>query len=58
MTRYEFKLLKKEEQYSTTFKTGTFIYYHLEANKRFTLYAVHRFFVELEYNKKNYKIVN
>ena len=58
MTLYEFKLLDKEQQYDITFNQGTYIAYHLELNSRFALYAVDKFFVEIEYNAEKNKIVN
>lgn len=58
MTLYEFKLLDKEKQYEVTFKKGTFIDYHLEIKRRFALYAVDRFFVEVEYNPENNSMEN
>ena len=58
MTLYEFKLLDKEKQYEVTFKKGTFIDYHLETKRRFALYAVDRFFVEVEYNPEDNSMEN
>lgn len=58
MTLYEFKLLPKEKQYAITFNEGTFIDYHLETKRRFALYEVDRFFVEVEYDNVNNKIIN
>ena len=58
MTLYEFKLLPEQEQYRILFKEGDFITYRLESSARFALYALDKFFVEVEYNPKNNKIVN
>ncbi|PKD17655.1 hypothetical protein APR41_05455 [Salegentibacter salinarum] len=58
MTLYEFKLLLDEEQYRLLFNKGDFLTYRLEPNSRFALYALEKFFVEVEYNRKNNKIVN
>lgn len=58
MTLYEFKLLEEEKQYVITFNKGTFLEYYLETNRRFALYAVDRFFVEVEYDISNNKIIN
>ncbi len=55
---YEFKLLPEQEQYRTLFNQGEFITYRLEPNARFALYALEKFFVEVEYNAKSNKIVN
>ena len=58
MKFYEFKLLPEEEQYRILFNEGDFITYRLESNSRFALYALGKFFIEVEYNSKNNKIVN
>jgi len=57
MTLYEFKLLDKEQQYDVTFNQGAFIEYQLELNRRFALYAVDKFFVEIEYDAEENKIL-
>ncbi len=58
MTLYEFKLLKKELQYHRTFTEGIFIDYPIETKRRFALYAVDKFFVEVECDNLNNKIIN
>ncbi len=58
MTLYEFILLDKSQQYEVTFQKGEFVDAHIETNKRFALYAVDMFFVELEYDVRSNKIVN
>ncbi|WP_417885053.1 hypothetical protein [Zunongwangia sp.] len=58
MTLYEFKLLPEQEQYRTLFNQGEFITYRLESKARFALYALEKFFVEVEYDPKSNKIVN
>ena len=50
MTLYEFKLKSDHEQYDIVFTKGEFIDYHLEESKRYALYAVSKFFVEIEYD--------
>ena len=57
MTLYEFKLKPEHEQYDIVFNQGDFIDYHVEESKRFALYAVSRFFVEIEYDLWNNKVV-
>ncbi len=57
-TLYQFKLLSDQEQYDLVFNKGQFLTYRLKLNSRFALYALHRFFVEIEYNVKRNKIVN
>lgn len=58
MTLYEFKLLKKELQYHRTFTESIFIDYPIKTKRRFVLYAVDKFFVEVEYDKVTNKIIN
>lgn len=49
-TLYEFKLLSDHKQYDMVFNQGEFIDYYLQGNSRFSLYALHKFFVEIEYD--------
>ena len=58
MTLYEFKLLSEQEQYRILFNEGNFITYRLEPTSRFSLYALDKFFVEIEYDPGSNKIVN
>ena len=58
MTLYEFKLLPEQEQYRKLFNEGDFITHRLGSKARFTLYALDKFFVEVEYNPKGNRIVN
>lgn len=58
LTLYEFKLLSDHEQYDLVFTQGQFLDIYLEQNSRFALYAVFKFFVEIEYDSLNNKIVN
>ena len=55
---YEFKLLADHDQFALVFKEGIFLTYSLKLNSRFALYALYRFFVEIEYDVKSNKIVN
>ncbi|WP_286760603.1 hypothetical protein [Salegentibacter sp. UBA1130] len=57
MTLYEFKLLPEQEQYRKLFNEGDFITYRLEPTARFSLYALDKFFVEVEYDPKSNKII-
>ena len=57
MTLYEFKLKSDHEQYDLVFNHGQFLDFHLENSKRFVVYAVFRFFVEIEYDVASNKIV-
>ncbi len=57
LTLYEFKMLSDHEQYDLIFTKGAFLDVHLEANSRFVLYALFKFFVEVEYDFTNNTIV-
>ena len=57
MTLYEFKLLPEQEQYRVIFNKGDFVTYRLESKARFALYALDKFFVEVEYNPNSNRIV-
>lgn len=46
------------KQYDLVFSHGQFLTYHLEENKRYALYAINKFFVEIEYDVINNHIVN
>lgn len=56
-TLYEFLALPDQEKYDVVFNYGQFLTYHLDGNKRFALYAVETFFVEVEYNVQLNQIV-
>ncbi|MGI0105872.1 hypothetical protein [Salinimicrobium sp. WS361] len=58
LTLYTFKLLPDQEQYDLVFTKGDFITTREEGNSRFALYALEKFFVEVEYDVQNNKIVN
>lgn len=58
ITLYEFLALPDQEQYDIVFNSGQFLTYHLDENKKFALYAVSKFFVEIEYDAANNKIVS
>lgn len=57
MTLYEFKLKSEHEQYDIVFTEGDFIEYHIEDSRRYALYTVCKFFVEVEYNLWSNKVV-
>jgi hypothetical protein len=57
MTLYEFKLLPEQEQYRKLFNEGEFIIYRRGPNAKFALYALEKFFVEVEYKPNSNKIV-
>jgi len=50
--------MSEEQQYDLVFQAGEFLTYRLKLNRRFALYALYRFFVEIEYDVKSNKIVN
>lgn len=58
MTLYEFKLKSDHDQYDIVFTQGDFIDCALEPSRRFALFAVYSFFVEVEYDLTNNKIVS
>ncbi|TBW28275.1 hypothetical protein [Gramella sp. KN1008] len=57
MTLYEFSRLAKQQQYSIAFNKGTFIEHYFTGYRKFSLYAVEKFFVEVEYSSKENKII-
>lgn len=57
-TLYQFKLLSDQEQSDLVFNKGQFLTFRLKINSRFALYALYKFFVEIEYDVKSNKIVN
>lgn len=56
ITLYEFLALPDQEQYEIVFTQGDYIDLRLEESKRFVLYAVDLFFVEVEYDNEVNKI--
>tara|TARA_R110001592_G_scaffold42009_2_gene136704 strand:+ start:2723 stop:2953 length:231 start_codon:yes stop_codon:yes gene_type:complete len=57
MTLYEFNSLSEHDKYDHVFTKGEFIDYKLKMEKHFALYAIDKFFVEIEYDKINNKII-
>lgn len=57
-TQYEFLALPELEQYDVILTIGEFLEIRIEENKIFILYAVDRFFVEVEYDNLENKIIN
>lgn len=58
LSLYEFKLLSDHDQYDLVFTKGQFIDSLIKGNARFALYALYKFFVEIEYDSVSNKIVN
>jgi len=51
-------MLNDQQQYDEVLnKSGVYLDNHLSGSKRFNLYAIDRFFVEIEYNTIENKIV-
>jgi hypothetical protein len=58
MTLYEFLLLAEPQQYDEVLnKSGIYLDNHINGNHRYNLYAIDKFFVEVEYNNTENKIV-
>lgn len=57
LTLYEFNQLPDQEQYNIVFNYGTFIMHYFENYRKFSLYAVDQFFVEVEYCSNENRIV-
>lgn len=55
---YEFLVLSDREQYYIVFNKGEFIDSQIDGNKRFALYAIDMFFVEIEYDDEINIIIN
>lgn len=53
VTIYQFLNLPDEEQYNIVFTEGDCVEIRLEGTKRFVLYAVDLFFVEVEFDGEN-----
>lgn len=58
MTLYEFNILNEEKQFYLIFNEGIFLDDYHENDKRFALYAMYKFFIELEYDIDKNKITN
>ncbi len=57
LTLYQYKLLSDHEQYYLLFTQGDFLDMVIVGNSRFAVYALFKFFVEVEYNNKENKII-
>ena len=54
---YQYKLLSNHEQYDLLFTQGDFLDMIIAGNSRFVVYELFKFFVEIEYNNKENKII-
>ena len=50
MTLYQYKMLSEDDQWDTVFSKGKFLDMVIEDNSKFVLYAIDKFFVEVEWN--------
>ncbi len=57
MGLYEYMMLTEEEQWNNLWKNGAFLTHHIEPKKKFSLYALYAFFVEVELDVKTNKII-
>ena len=53
-----FKKLTQQEQYDLVFTKGDFVNYYLRIETRYILYSLFNFFVEVEFNITQNKILN
>lgn len=58
ITLYQFLALSDDDQYNIVFTEGNCVEIRLEGSRRFVLYAVDLFFVEVEYDSENNLIRN
>ena len=49
---YEFSRLPEQEQYNIFFNGNTLLDYKINGNQKFALYAIDKFFVEVENNNR------
>lgn len=57
LTLYQYKLLSDQDQYDLLFTQGDFLDMIIAGNSRFAVYALFNFFVEVEYNNRENKII-
>ncbi|WP_417558488.1 hypothetical protein [Mesoflavibacter zeaxanthinifaciens] len=57
MTLKEFNELEPFKQYDLVFTQGDFLEYRIDDPKRYALYSLFMFFVEIEYNRLDNKII-
>ena len=50
MTLYQYKMLSEDDQWDTVFSKGRYLDIVIEDNSKFVLYAIDKFFVEVEWN--------
>ena len=57
MTLYEYKMLSEDEQYDTVFAKGNADPASQVSNSKYVLYAIDKFFVEVEWNVETDEIL-
>ena len=57
MTLYEYKMLSEDDQWETVFSIGKFLDIFIEGNSKYVLYAIDKFFVEVEWDIENDNII-
>jgi len=50
MTLYQYKMLSEDGQWATVFSIGKFLDIVIDGNSKYVLYAIDKFFVEVEWN--------
>ncbi len=50
MTLYQYKMLSEDDQWDTVFSKGRYLDMVIEGNPKFVLYAIDKFFIEVEWN--------
>lgn len=57
MGLYEYMMLDENEQWNELWQNGTFLTHRFEPKKKFSLYALYDFFVEVHLDSITHKIV-
>ncbi|MFT7036458.1 MAG: hypothetical protein ACJA2S_004987 [Cyclobacteriaceae bacterium] len=57
MGLYEYMMLSEDEQWNDLWQNGTFLTHHIEPDKKFSLYSLYAFFVEVELDPRTNKII-
>jgi hypothetical protein len=58
MTLYEFNALDQQSKYDEVLNlSGLYLDNYINGNQRFNLYAIDKFFVEVEYNAETNRLV-
>lgn len=57
MGLYEYMMLSETEQWNVLWDKGTYLSVRIEDGKRFNLYALFAFFIEVEYDNEGNNIV-